>query len=230
MTSNVPRILLVEDDPQLRSRLDASLSAAGYASATAASVAEARAVLAGGFDLILLDLGLPDADGLELCRELRSAGDRTPIIVVSARDATRQRVRGLDLGADDFVSKPFQLEELFARVRSVLRRAGHTAQAGRVTFRDLWADPRTRQAGRGDVEIALKPREFDLLLFLLRQPGRVWTRDQLLEHVWGHGFEGESRTVDLHVRRLRAKIEEDPSDPRYIKTVWGVGYHLAETA
>ncbi|MEM7311223.1 MAG: response regulator transcription factor [Planctomycetota bacterium] len=222
------RVLLVEDDGQLRDGLRASLSEAGYRVECAESAAEARAQLRASFDLVLLDLGLPDADGLELCRELREAGDRTPIVVLSARAATGQLVLGLDDGADDYVAKPFQLAELLARMRSVLRRADRRAPVGRLRSGELWADPERRVAGRGDAEVALKPREFDLLLFLLRHAGRVWTRDQLLEQVWGHGFEGDERTVDNHVRRLRAKLEDNPSDPRHLRTVWGVGYQMAE--
>ena len=222
------RVLLVEDDEPIRTRLAASLTGASFEVDEAATVGEARAALTRTFDLILLDLGLPDCDGLDLCRELRREGNSTPIVILSARDATQQRVRGLDLGADDYLVKPFELDELFARIRSVLRRAGHQAGGGRLTCGELWADPDTRAAGLGDRTVELKPREFELLHFFLRHPGRVWTRDQLLERIWGPGYGGETRTVDVHVRRLRAQIEEDSSDPHYIKTVWGVGYRMAE--
>ena len=151
-----------------------------------------------------------------------------PIIILTARDAPEDRVRGLDVGADDYVIKPFHLPELIARVRSVMRRAGHAFGPGRVQHGILWADPERHVAGLDRTEVVLKPREFDLLLFLLRHPGRTWTREQLLDRVWGAEYEGDIRTVDLHVRRLRAKIEEDASDPRYLETVWGVGYRLRE--
>jgi DNA-binding response OmpR family regulator len=134
----------------------------------------------------------------------------------------------LDEGADDYVVKPFHMGELMARVRTILRRAGRTVGTGTVQHDALWLDPESRRAGRDQREISLKPREFDLLLFFMRHPGRTWTRDQLLDRVWGPSFTGDSRTVDLHVRRLRAKIEEDASDPRFIETVWGVGYRMCE--
>ena len=229
MTEGTTRLLLVEDDVRIRTRIAAALGNAGYAVEQVGSVTDARIALCRTFDLVLLDLGLPDQDGLDLCRELRRAGDRTPIIVVTARDATHQRVRGLDVGADDYVVKPFQLDELFARIRSVLRRSVQHESAGRVAAGDLWADPRTRTAGRGPEEVSLKPREFDLLLFLLRHPDRVWTRDQLLDRVWNAAVGAGTRTVDLHVRRLRAKLERDPGDPRCLRTVYGVGYLLSSS-
>ena len=225
MKETTTRILLIEDDHPIRSRVATSLRAEGYQVREAADARQARVALPDGFDLVLLDLGLPDEDGVELCRSIRR-GDQIPIIILTAREGTGARVRGLDAGADDYLIKPFDLEELFARIRSVLRRTqspnNTPAQCG-----DLWADPETRKAGRDQLEFELKPREFDLLFFLLRHPDRVWTRDQLLDQVWGPGFEGEARTVDLHVRRLRAKVEVDSGDPRYIKTVWGVGYTLS---
>ena len=228
MSEGDARILFVEDDPQIRRRLASSLAAAGYAVHECGSVGEARVALESSFDLVLLDLGLPDQDGLDLCRELRRAGNSIPIVILTARQATQQRVRGLDLGADDYVVKPFQLDELLARIRSVLRRSGQPAGGDRLSCGDLWAEPHKRECGRGDQSFQLKPREYDLVVFLLRNPGRVWTRDQLLDRVWGPSFEGEARTVDLHVRRLRARIERDSGDPRYIKTVWGVGYRMAD--
>lgn len=221
-------ILLVEDDTQIRVRLGESLVHAGYSVEMRESLAGARAALSVPYDLILLDLGLPDGDGLDLCRSLRRSGDSTPIIMLTARDSVQQRIHGLDIGADDYVIKPFQLEELFARVRSVLRRSGQQEVGGRVTCGDLWIDADQRASGRGSSEFQLKPREFDLLLFLMRHPDRVWTRDQLLDRVWGVDAVGGSRTVDLHVRRLRTQIEIDASDPHCLKTVWGVGYRMSE--
>ena len=126
--------------------------------------------------------------------------------------------------------KPFHVPELIARVRSVLRRSGSSVGPGRAQWRDLTADPNSRTARRGDEKLDLTRREFDLLLFFLRFPGRTWTRDQLLDRVWGPSYEGDARTVDLHIRRLRAKVEDDPSDPKYLATVWGVGYRLGEAS
>lgn len=223
------RILLVEDDERIRKELLDALRAASFDVEVAISLEGARRSAERDYDLILLDLGLPDGDGLDLCRSLRASGRGLPIIILTARDAPEQRVRGLDVGADDYVVKPFHLPELVARVRSVLRRAGRSVGPGEVNLGELSADPESRVARRGGRPIELKRREFDLLLFLMRHPGRTWTRDQLLDRVWGADYDGDSRTVDLHVRRLRTKVEDDPSDPRLIETVWGVGYRLRES-
>ena len=220
------RLLLVEDDPQIRASLVAPLGRAGFDVLPVESVSEARLALTGAVDLILLDLGLPDEDGLDLCRELRRANSHVPVIIVTARDATHQRIRGLELGADDYVTKPFDLDELVARVRTVLRRSGHRSGPGRLQAGDLWLDQAEHRAGRGAHEVPLKPREFELLAFLMRHPDRVWTREQLLERVWDRPHGGETRTVDLHVQRLRAKLERDASDPDHLQTIWGVGYKL----
>lgn len=151
----------------------------------------------------------------------------TPIIILTARDAARERVQGLDAGADDYVVKPFEVEEVLARIRSVLRRSRQQIPLTIHRVGELWADAQAREAGRGDQRLDLAPREFDLLLFLLQHPGKAWTRDQLLEHVWGiRGGIGDSRTIDLHVRKLRKKIEDNPAAARFIATVWGVGYRL----
>ena len=228
MPTDRPHLLLVEDDSRIRQELVDALDAAGFEVDIATTVRGAESVLDGAYDLMLLDLGLPDGDGLELCQSLRSRGRSLPVLILTARDAPDQRVRGLDVGADDYVVKPFHLPELLARVRTILRRAGRSPGPGKITNRELWLDPETRRAGRGDDEIRLKPREFDLLMFLLRHPGRTWTRDQLLDQVWGSSYQGDARTVDLHVRRLRTKVEVDASDPRLIETVWGVGYRMTE--
>jgi two-component system response regulator ResD len=229
-TLAAPRLLLVEDDLRIRRELVDALEAAGYAVEVTASFAAARAALDTRRDLVLLDLGLPDGDGLDLCRELRRTGSGVPILILSARDQPEQRVRGLDVGADDYIVKPFNLPELLARVRSALRRSGGAASPARLGVGELWLDRESRRVGRGELRVQLKPREFDLLEFLLQHPGRAWTRDQLLARVWGPGYDGDARTVDSHVRRLRAQIEADPADPVYIETVWGVGYRMRETA
>jgi DNA-binding response OmpR family regulator len=230
MAKTNTQILVVEDDDRIRRELLDALRAAGFSVDVSVSVADARIALRSDYELVLMDLGLPDGDGLDLCREVRALGRGLPIIILTARDAPEQRVRGLDVGADDYVVKPFHMAELVARVRSVLRRSGRSAGPGRVTCRELWADPDAHAAGRGDQVFELTPREFDLLVFLLRHPGRAWTRDQLLDRVWGNAYQGDARTVDSHVRRLRAEIEEDPSDPRFLETVWGVGYRMRDEA
>jgi two-component system response regulator ResD len=226
--SDAKTVLLVEDDERIRLEVCDALQAAGFAVRVCTTLADARATAAHDLDLVLLDLGLPDGDGLDLCRELRGAGSDLPIIILTARDAPEQRVRGLDVGADDYVVKPFHLPELIARIRGVLRRSTKYERPGMARFGDLWIDPQARTAGRRDARLDLKPREFDLLLFLMNNPGRAWTRDQLIEKVWGKSFDGDARTVDLHVARLRSKIEDDPADPRYVETVWGVGYRFQD--
>ena len=224
----LPRVLLVEDDEPIRRSLLASLREADFQVDFAVSLEDARRNLARDPDVLLLDLGLPDGDGVSLCRELRAAGSQMPIVVLTARDAPQERVRGLEAGADDYVVKPFHVPELIARVRTVLRRAGAAGGPGGARMGELSIDPDSRKASRGGQKLDLTRREFDLLLFFMRFPGRTWTRDQILDRVWGAEYEGDARTVDLHVRRLRAKIEEDPSDPTYIATVWGVGYRMGE--
>ena len=226
--TTVPRILLVEDDEGIRSPLLRALRKAGFAVDFDISLADARRNVSAEHDLLLLDLGLPDGDGLDLCRELRAAKNALAIIILTARDAPQQRVHGLDAGADDYVLKPFHVSELVARIRSVLRRSNKTNTSELVQTFDLWADPLARRAGRGKRDIELKKKEFDLLLFLLQNPGRAWTRDQLITRVWDRDYVGDTRTVDLHVRRLRALVEDDPGAPQFIQTVWGVGYRMAE--
>ena len=230
MRNVTARILLVEDDERIRMELLDALRASGFDVDVSVQAGHARRALERDYDLVLLDLGLPDGDGLDLCRHLRSRGRSVPVIILTARDAPEDRVRGLDVGADDYVVKPFHTPELIARIRSVLRRAGRSAGPGSVQWADLSADPDSRTARRGEKKLDLTRREFDLFLFFLRFPGRTWTRDQILDRVWGAEFEGDSRTVDLHIRRLRAKVEDDPSDPKYFATVWGVGYRMGGEA
>lgn len=222
--------MLVEDDPQIRSVLLDALRGSGFSVSPCETRREAEFLLADGdFGLLLLDLWLPDGDGLELCRQLRFDGSSIPIVILTSRDEPDEVVRGLDVGADDYIVKPFRVAELLARIRSVLRRSTPRGR-GALQVGPISANAETRRAWLGDDELQLKPREFDLLLFFLRSPGRVWTRSQLLERVWGPSFEGDDRTVDLHVGRLRAAIEENPRDPQWIETVWRVGYRFHEEA
>ena len=230
MAPVAPKILVIEDDARIRIELLEALRGEGYEVQVAATLEAAKVAVEHEFDLLLLDLGLPDGDGLDLCRALRSEGRSVAILIVTARDAPDQRVRGLDVGADDYLVKPFHMPELLARVRSLLRRAGRAVGLGPVRLGELWADPDLRVAGAGAEDLELKRREFDLLLFLLQHPGRPWTREQLLDRVWGADFAGDARTVDVHVRRLREKIEPNPSSPRLLVTEWGVGYRMQEPA
>ena len=176
-------------------------------------------------DLIVLDVMLPGVDGLEICRRVRSRSS-TPIIMLTARGEERDRLAGLEIGADDYVTKPFSPRELAARVRAVLRRANQqpSANGAALRFDDLAINGRTRTVEDARGPLQLTAREFDLLHFLASHPGQVFSRDKILDAVWDFEFPGDDTTVTVHMRRLRAKVEPDPSRPRHLKTVWGVGY------
>ncbi|MDX1546860.1 MAG: response regulator transcription factor [Rhodothermales bacterium] len=227
------RILVAEDDAELRELVAGRLAEAGYTVDTAATGPDALArVEAVVPDLVVLDVMMPGMDGLEVCRRLRAAHPLLYILMLTARTAEVDRVVGLEVGADDYVTKPFSLHELVARVRSALRRLRLTEE--RTSPADdaeavleaggLALDPVRREVRRADEPVHLTVREFDLLHFLMRHPDRPFTRAQLLDRVWDIQYEGYDRTVDSHVQRLRAKIEDDPGNPRYVRTVWGVGY------
>lgn len=175
--------------------------------------------------LVVLDVMLPGLDGLELCRRIRAAGD-TAIILLTARDGEADRINGLAIGADDYVTKPFSPGELAARVQAVLRRTSMTAPGDRLRFGNVAIDEQARAVEVAGVRVGLTAREFDLLVYFARHPGRVFTREQLVTAVWSDEFEGDAGTVTVHVRRLRAKVEDDASNPAHLKTVWGVGYRF----
>jgi DNA-binding response OmpR family regulator len=220
------RVLVVDDDPTVSDVVRRYLERAGLAVTLAADgPAGLRAYQAERPDLVVLDLMLPGLDGLEVCRRLRSRPDEVPIVMLTALGEEADRVLGLQLGADDYVTKPFSPRELVLRVQSVLRRAGRAAPAPAESLVDggLEVDVARRVARLRGAELALTVREFDLLVFLMRHPGRAFRRAELLENVWGWTF-GDQSTVTVHMRRLREKVEDDPADPRRIKTVWGVGY------
>jgi len=221
-------ILVIEDDPALRTALERALKLEGYAVTLAADgrrgLESMRDVAP---DLIVLDLGLPDMDGLGISRSLRAAGDRTPILMLTARAAVSERVEGLDAGADDYVVKPFAIDELFARVRALLRRNQPDEHDGAVSFGGLTLDPRTRIVTRGDRTIELTRTEFSLLELFLRNPGTVLTRDVIFDRVWGYDFGPTSNSLDVYIGYLRRKTEER-GEPRLIHTVRGVGYVLRE--
>ena len=221
-------ILVAEDDRTLAETLAYNLQKEGYEASIVRTGLEALvAARSQRPDLILLDLMLPEIDGFEVCRTVR-AESPVPIIILTARDDEVDRVLGLELGADDYVVKPFSLRELLARVRATLRRVemsnGAQTTPSSLAFEDLEIRPGPRAVFCGDREVHLLPREFDLLLYFMSNRGMVLSRNQLLEKVWGEDYLGESRTVDVHVRRLRAKIERDPANPQLIQTVHGVGY------
>ncbi len=222
-----PRLLVVEDDEALRFTLQYNLKREGYDVLTAARGDDAlRLAREYHPDLIVLDLMLPGVDGLQVCRLLRR-DTAVPIIMVTALGGESDRVAGLDLGADDYIAKPFGLRELLARVRALLRRSAPVpiaARPGTMTSGDIALDYERREVRRAGQLIHLKPREFDLLRFFLENPGRVLSREQILSQVWGPDFEGGPRTVDVHVRWLRQKLEDDPAQPSRLLTVRGGGY------
>jgi DNA-binding response OmpR family regulator len=219
-------ILVVEDETSIASFVAAYLKNAGYGVRTAASAQSALVELAGESpSLVILDLNLPDGDGVELCRRIRKGSD-VPILMLTARDEDVDKIIGLEVGADDYMTKPFNPRELVARVKSVLRRAAperRRTESSELRHGELVINAGKREVYVGDEEIRLAPKEFDLLWELLDHRGIVLTRDQLLERVWGYTFAGDTRTVDVHVRQIRRKL----GDASPIVTVWGVGYKVA---
>ena len=220
-------VLVVDDEPTIGEVVSAYLERAGYETRVAADgPAALEAVAERRPDLIVLDLMLPGLDGLEVMRRVRDRS--TAIILLTAKGEESDRVIGLRLGADDYVVKPFSPAELVARVDAVLRRVDTVAERAPVlTFGALEIDPGARHVRRDAEPVALTAREFDLLLFLARHPGQAFTREQLMDHVWQYAFYTDTSTVTVHIRRLRAKLESDPEQPRWIETVWGVGYRFA---
>ncbi len=227
------RILVVEDERAIANVLRRGLALDGYTVAIAeGGKAALEAVRDRSPDLVVLDLMLPDLDGLEVARRLRAAGEHMPVLMLTARDGVSDRVRGLDAGADDYLVKPFALEELLARVRALLRRAtavapanGHASET--LRFADLTIDLGTREVRRGERHLELTAREFDLLVLFLRNPRQVLPRDLIMDRVWGEDFYGESNVLEVYVRALRTKLEER-GESRLIHTVRGVGYALRE--
>ena len=233
MTRNV---LVIEDSPDIADLVslhlrdldcDVELAADGNRGLDRA--------LAGHYDLIILDLMLPGIEGLELCRRLRAEADYTPILMLTAKSSEVDRVVGLEMGADDYLTKPFSIRELLARVKAIFRRAevfakGETEAPTRVTVGDLTIDVDKRAVTVAGGPVDLTAKEFDLLLQFAGHPGRVYSRQQLLDLVWGYGHAGYEHTVNSHINRLRGKIERDPANPEYVLTVWGVGYKFAEGA
>ncbi len=222
------KILIVDDEPEIVRGLEDNLRFEGYQTC-AATDGEAALALAGreAPDLVLLDLMMPKMSGWEVCRALRAQGIDVPIIMLTARGEEADRVRGLELGADDYITKPFSLRELLARVRAVLRRPGPRHKVAEYAFGDVRVRVRGRQVFKAGRAMSLTRKEFDLLAYLLAHQGEVVTRERLLDEVWGYERFPTTRTVDTHVLRLRRKFEADPEQPRWILTVHGQGYKFS---
>jgi len=229
-----PGLLVVEDDLELAANLALVLRETRCEIVHADTLERARIQLRRRrWDLVLLDSGLPDGDGFELCRELRMARSDTAVMMLTARCDESDRICGLELGADDFLGKPFSQRELLLRARSLLRRrtAGRELDPGEQVIHqgELRVDRRQRRVFCRGTEVLLAPREFELLAYMAERCGRVFSRAQLLDAVWGGGFEGFDHTVNSHINRLRSKLEADPANPRLLITVWGFGYRLVGT-
>jgi two-component system, OmpR family, response regulator MprA len=220
-------VLVVDDEPAVRGSLRRALGLEGYEISTADDGEEALEALAeNDFEAVILDIAMPGIDGIEVCRRARRSGDRTPILMLTARDAVDDRVAGLDAGADDYLSKPFSLRELMARLRALMRRT-EAAEEPQLRYADLTLDRRTRDVRRGDRALDLTRTEFSLLELLMEHPRVVLSRSQIFEHVWGYDFGPTSNSLGVYVGYLRRKLEAD-GEPRLIQTVRGVGYSLRQ--
>jgi two-component system response regulator RegX3 len=223
------RVLIVEDEISFSEALEFLLGKEGFSVTTAATGTEAlRKFEQGGIDLILLDLMIPEVSGTEVCRQVRSKS-KVPIIMLTAKDSEVDKVVGLEIGADDYVTKPYSSRELIARIRAVLRRNGDEGGAtdsGTLTVNGIRMDIDRHQVSMNGIPLSLPLKEFELLEFLMRNAGRVLTRMQLIDRVWGSDYVGDTKTLDVHVKRLRAKIEADTANPKIIQTVRGLGYKM----
>jgi DNA-binding response OmpR family regulator len=232
MTASGGRVLVVDDEPIVREVLERYLDRGGFDVATASDGSSALDAFDNHHpDLIVLDLMLPGIDGMEVFRRIRERGEGTGVIMLTARGEETDRVVGLDLGADDYVAKPFSPREIVARVRAVLRRSGIDANGAerrqpRLVAGEVEIDPNVREVSVRGAPVELTPKEFELLSCFAANPRTVFSRDQLLEQVWDMAYAGDPSTVTVHVRRLREKIERNPSEPRHLLTVWGVGYRF----
>ena len=222
------KILVVDDERVLVKGIKFNLESEGYQVEVGYDGEQAvELARSGAFDLIILDLMMPKIDGLQACMRIREFSN-VPVIMLTARSEDADKIIGFECGADDYITKPFNILELKARVRALLRRAGmsHQKEAGRLTIGHITLDADARAAWKEGQSVDLTAKEFDLMELLMRNPGRVYSRENLLNVVWGYEYAGDYRTVDVYVRRLREKLELDPANPRYILTKWGVGYYL----
>ena len=227
----MPRILVVDDERVMVKGIKFNLENEGYQVDTGSDGEEAvDKARTGQFDLIILDLMMPKIDGLQACMKIREFSN-VPVIMLTAKSEDADKIIGFECGADDYITKPFNILELKARIRALLRRAGAAAQqqreADRLTRGPITLDLSQRAAWRDGERVDLTAKEFDLMALLMQNPGRVYSRENLLNLVWGYEYVGEFRTVDVHIRRLREKLEPDPANPEHILTKWGVGYYLA---
>lgn len=224
------RILLVDDEPLILKGLKFSLEQDGYETDTAADGEEALAKMRnGGYDIVLLDVMLPKLSGIEVCQNIRETSN-VPIIMLTAKCEDMDKILGLEYGADDYMTKPFNILEVKARIKSILRRTGAAPEAPKLelTVRDITINIGNRSVVAHGEPVNLTVKEFDLLQLFMNNPGKVYSRDELLETIWGFDYLGDVRTVDVHIRRLREKIEKDSTKPAYIMTKWGVGYYFAQ--
>ena len=224
------KILVVDDERLLVKGIKFNLENEGYEVETAFDGKTAvELVRNGNFDLVILDLMMPEIDGLEACMRIREFSN-VPVIMLTARSEDADKIIGFECGADDYVTKPFNILELKARIRAMLRRSGSTRQSEQkstlLTVGNLSLDTEQRVALRGDTVVELTAKEYDLIELLMKNPRRVYSRENLMNVVWGYAYAGDYRTVDVHVRRLREKLEENPAEPEYILTKWGVGYYF----
>ena len=228
-------LLVVEDDENISSAISEYFSRAGYNVKTVEDgLMGVKSALDDPPDAVVLDLMLPRMDGLAVCRELREKANHMPILMLTAKDDVVDKVLGLEMGADDYITKPFSLRELEARIKSVLRRSRMSVNAdsgkeeSSVVRGRLRIDPARREVTIGERQVELTPKEFDLLRLFATNPGRVFPRKYLLEKIWDYSYEGYDRTIDSHINRLRAKIEENPENPQMVLTVWGIGYKFSD--
>jgi two-component system, OmpR family, alkaline phosphatase synthesis response regulator PhoP len=228
-------LLVIEDDDNISTAIEEYFSRAGYAVSTAPDgVAGVEAAVKNRPDVVVLDLMLPKMDGLAVCKELRQKDPQMPILMLTAKDDVVDRVLGLEMGADDYITKPFSLREVEARIKSVLRRARAAAASGDgkdetpIVRGNLRVDPVRREVTIAERHVDLTPKEFDLLRLFASNPGRVFPRKYLLEKIWDYSYEGYDRTIDSHINRLRAKIEQNPDNPQLVLTVWGIGYKFTD--
>ena len=234
MSSSTYPILIVEDDSDLSELIKIQLTDNDYEAEQALNGRVAlNKALENKYSLIILDIMLPEVDGFEICKSIRKENHQVPILMLTAKAEEVDKIMGLEFGADDYLTKPFSIKELIARVKDLLRRASaseteDSSKLDQMDFGDLVIYPNKRSVQLGDELIELTSKEFELLLLFAKNPGRAYSRQELLDVVWGYQYSGYSHTVNSHINRLRSKIEKNPSEPKYITTVWGLGYKFAE--